>query len=223
MRNTSSIGGCAPEDLSQLSTSTSLTQTNVIKGATTSSTVAGLKPTLIDMSGLPGEYKAGVMMALKLTLKLSPSPSEHVVILCGAGIPLPDIRDSVTAAGYSPTTLPPHPTDEQVRDLRTWLRADGGILICRNMQFSGMEAPTCVFITDNLAEETAARSGLLRATARLVVVSYSTGLSMEKVREGFLEDHNSCAVFSSNPSSFKKILNIQNIKDFLFLFSFVLY
>jgi len=104
------------------------------------------------------------------------SPSEHVVILCGVGIPLQDIRESVTAAGYSPTTLPPHPTEEEVQDLRTWLRGDGGILITSNLQFSGMESPACVFITDNLAEETAARSGLLRGTTRLVLVSYSTGL-----------------------------------------------
>ena len=55
-----------------------------------------------------------------------------------------------------------------------------------NLQFAGMEAPTCVFITNNIVEETGARSGLLRATSRLVVVSYTKGVDMEEVRKRFV-------------------------------------
>ena len=55
-----------------------------------------------------------------------------------------------------------------------------------NLQFAGMEAPTCVFITKNIVEETGARSGLLRATSRLVVVSYTKDVDMEEVRKRFV-------------------------------------
>ena len=55
-----------------------------------------------------------------------------------------------------------------------------------NLQFAGMEAPTCVFITRNIVEEIGARSGLLRATSRLVVVSYTKDVDTEEVRKRFV-------------------------------------
>ena len=55
-----------------------------------------------------------------------------------------------------------------------------------NLQFAGMEAPTCIFITNNIVEETGARSGLLRATSRLVVVSYAKEVDMKEVKKRFL-------------------------------------
>ena len=55
-----------------------------------------------------------------------------------------------------------------------------------NIQFSGMEASSCVFITNNLVDEIGVRSGLLRATTRLVVVSYTKDVSMEEVKKRFL-------------------------------------
>ena len=55
-----------------------------------------------------------------------------------------------------------------------------------NLQFAGMEASTCVFITNNIVGETGARSGLLRATARLVVVSYNNNVNVEEVKKRFL-------------------------------------
>ena len=55
-----------------------------------------------------------------------------------------------------------------------------------NLQFAGMEASTCVFITNNIVEETGARSGLLRATARLVVVSYTKDVDLVEVRKRFI-------------------------------------
>ena len=54
-----------------------------------------------------------------------------------------------------------------------------------NLQFAGMEASTCVLITNNIVEETGARSGLLRATARLVVVSYTKDVNLEEVKKRF--------------------------------------
>ena len=70
--------------------------------------------------------------------------------------------------------------------LQTWLRGAGGLLVTSNLQFAGMEAPTCVFITNNLLEETGARSGLLRATSRLVVVSYTEDVHLEDVKKRFI-------------------------------------
>merc|ERR1712107_546435 len=61
-----------------------------------------------------------------------------------------------------------------------------GVLVTSNLQFAGMEAPTCVFITKNIVEETGARSGLLRATSRLVVVSYTKDVDMKGVRKRFV-------------------------------------
>ena len=55
-----------------------------------------------------------------------------------------------------------------------------------NLRFAGMEAPTCVFITKNIVEETGARSGLLRATSRLVVVSYTKDVDLLEIRKRFV-------------------------------------
>ena len=55
-----------------------------------------------------------------------------------------------------------------------------------NLQFAGMEAPTCVFITRNIVEEIGARSGLLRATSRLVVVSYTKDVDRLEVEKRFV-------------------------------------
>ena len=55
-----------------------------------------------------------------------------------------------------------------------------------NLQFSGMEASTCVFITNNMTEETGARSGLLRATSRMVVISYTKNINLDEVKKRFV-------------------------------------
>ena len=54
-----------------------------------------------------------------------------------------------------------------------------------NIQFSGMEAFSCVFITQNITEEAGARSGLLRATTRLLVISYAEVVDYEEVKRHF--------------------------------------
>ena len=77
------------------------------------------------------------------------------------------------------------PSDYMVQRLRTWLRGSGGLLVTTNLHFSGMEASTCVFITKNIAVETGARSGLLRATARLVVISYAEDIDHEEIKKRF--------------------------------------
>ena len=95
-----------------------------------------------------------------------------------------EVSRAAKVCGYSPTTFPPTPSDAEVQELRVWLSGSGGLLVTSNMQYSGMEAPTCLLITNSLPEETGARSGLLRATARLGVVSYDKQARME-VERGF--------------------------------------
>merc|ERR1711963_1340571 len=99
--------------------------------------------------------------------------SEHVVILCGKDVSLENVSKAVVEFGFNPISFPPTPTTEQMHQLKTWLSGPNGLLVTSNLQFAGMEAPTCVFITKNIIEETGARSGLLRATFRLVVVPYT--------------------------------------------------
>merc|ERR1719458_2324041 len=164
--------------------------TNVISGASSSSTVVGVRPTFVDMPEMRTgyeDYTLAMEESLKKTLKLKPHPTEHVAILCGEGISVKKVSEAATKLGYSPIAFPPStPTEDEKLQLRTWLRGNGGLLVTSNLQFSGMEAPTCVFITNNLVEETGARSGLLRATSRLVVVSYTKGINQEEVKMRFL-------------------------------------
>ena len=164
--------------------------TNVISGASNASTVVGVRPTFVDMPEMrPGDqdYTLAMQEALLKTLNLKPHPTEHTVILCGEGISVKKVSQAATKLGYSPVALPPStPTEDEMLQLRTWLRGNGGLLVTSNLQFAGMEASTCVFITNELVEETGARSGLLRATSRLVVVSYTKGINREEVKMRFL-------------------------------------
>merc|ERR1712037_146682 len=91
-----------------------------------------------------------------------------------------------TKLGFSNTVFSPATSDHEKKQLQTWLRGVGGLLVTSNLQFAGMEAPTCVLITNNIVEETGARSGLLRATSRLVVVSRSQDLNLEEVKNRFV-------------------------------------
>merc|ERR550519_1004771 len=110
-------------------------------------------------------------------------------MLCGEGVSVEKVSQAVAQLGFNPTSFPQSPTAGQKQQLQTWLRgATRGILVTSNLQFSGMEASTCVFITNGLVEETGARSGLLRATSRLVVVSYTKDIKREEVKMHFLVD-----------------------------------
>merc|ERR1712037_377379 len=113
--------------------------------------------------------------------------TENVAILCGEGVSVQKVSQAVTQLGFNPTRFPQSPTAGQKQQLQTWLRgATRGLLVTSNLQFAGMEASTCVFITNNLVEETGARSGLLRATSRLVVLSFTKDINQEEVKMHFL-------------------------------------
>ena len=164
--------------------------TNVIRGASSASTVVGVRPTFVDMPEMrpdDEDFTLAMEESLHKVLNLKPHPTEHVAILCGEGISVEKVSQSATKLGYNPVTFPPSaPTEDERNHLKTWLRGTGGLLVTSNLQFSGMEAPTCVFITNKLDEETGARSGLLRATSRLVVVSYTKDINREEVKMRFL-------------------------------------
>ena len=192
MRNSSSIGASVPEDVSKVKKGSNHVQTRVIREASSAHTVVGLRPSLIirpdDMGTYPvlhRDYTLVLTESLQQVLKLEANPTEYAVVLCGKMIPVPEVSEAITKLGYSPITLPQKPTDEERQKLRTWLRT-GGLLVTSSLQFVGMEASTCVFITENIVEETGVRSALLRATARLVVVSFTRGIDREEVLKRFL-------------------------------------
>ena len=188
VRNSSSIGECVPEDISKFSKISENPQTSVISGASVS-TVVGLRPTFINMEGVEDEdHSEGLRGALSVILKLKTSLEEHVVILCGEGISVDKVSQAVTKLSYNPTTISLKPNNEeyQQQQLRSWLKGTRGLLVTSNLHFAGMEAPTCVFMTRNIIEETGARSGLLRATSRLVVVSYTKDVDLEEVGKRFV-------------------------------------
>merc|ERR1712203_471089 len=75
---------------------------------------------------------------------------------------------------------------QQRADLIQWMEGSGGILVTHNRLFAGMEAPTVVLITKTLGtNETAVRSGMLRAVAKLVVISDRRDTNIEMVEKHF--------------------------------------
>ena len=189
VRNSSSIGASAPEHISEFSTDAENFQTSVIRGASSASTVVGVRPTFIDMGGvLDADFSLGLQDALQRVLQLKQPPTEHVAILCGEGVPMNLVSQTVNKLGYCPIMLPSKPSDSDMQQLKGWLLGTGGLLVTSNLQFAGMEAHTCVFITKKISEETGARSGLLRATTRLVVISYSENVKQEEILKHFFVD-----------------------------------
>jgi len=152
------------------------------------STVEGVRPTLLDMTGLDVDYMMTMKEVLSNILKLKTNPSEEqAVILCGEGIEVSVVSQAAIKIGYFPVSFPPsNPTSDQRQKLREWLRGGRGLLVTSNIQFSGMETMTCVFITKWLVKETGTRSGLLRATARLIVVSFTEDIEPAEVKKSFL-------------------------------------
>jgi len=66
------------------------------------------------------------------------------------------------------------------------MEGPGGILVTHNRLFAGMEAPTVVLITKTLGtNETAVRSGMLRAVAKLVVITDVRDTNLKMVEKHF--------------------------------------
>merc|ERR1719370_1950302 len=76
--------------------------------------------------------------------------------------------------------------DQQRADLIQWMEGPGGILVTHNRLFAGMEAPTVVLITKTLGtNETAVRSGMLRAVAKLVVITDVRDAKIKAIEKHF--------------------------------------
>ena len=99
VRNRSSIGACAPEEISELGKTGESSQTKVINGATVS-TIVGMRPTFIRMDGITDEdYSEGMRESFSKALKLETMPTEHVVVLCGEGISVDKVSQTGTKLG----------------------------------------------------------------------------------------------------------------------------
>ena len=195
MRNSSSIGESVPDEISKFKKGAGNLQTSIIGAASSTHTVVGIRPIFLNE---PRGFLARLNFwgistpeiilkeVLSKFLKLEAHPREHAVILCGHKIPIPEVSEAAIKIGYRPITYSQPPTDEERVKLCAWLRGTGGLLVTSNLQFAGMEASTCVFITNNIVKEIGARSGLLRATARLVVVSFTPGIDREEILGRFL-------------------------------------
>merc|ERR1712130_637456 len=182
-RDCSNIGNCTPDDISKLSTTEDTFQTIAMKGASSVSTVAGERPIFVNMQGVEdADYHLGMK---EVHSRVPLFKNDHAVILCGENVLVSKVSEAAKKVGYSPVVFPQSPTDDDVKQLHIWLRGTGGLLVTSNLQFSGMEASTCVFITNNIVEETGTRSGLLRATTRLVVISYTEDINLAECKKRF--------------------------------------
>ena len=66
------------------------------------------------------------------------------------------------------------------------LEGKGGILVTHNRLFAGMEAPIVILITKTVGtNETAVRSGMLRAVAKLIVITDKTDSNVPNIKEHF--------------------------------------
>ena len=141
--------------------------------------------------------------------KLSP----HIVILCGDGIPPREVWKTIDYLNIQPVlydggveayryaTAHHYPIQEnpsndefstvkQKANLLQWLEGTGGILVTHNRLFAGMEAPTVILITKTIGtNETAVRSGMLRAVAKLIVITDTTDANVTNIEEHFDVTH----------------------------------
>ena len=76
-------------------------------------------------------------------------------------------------------------TAREVAGLTAWLRGAGGILVTHNKLYTGMEAPAVVFISARGGDDTGTRSGRLRAVARLVYISSSSGVDRDVLEQHY--------------------------------------
>ena len=75
---------------------------------------------------------------------------------------------------------------KQKANLLQWLEGKGGILVTHNRLFAGMEAPIVILITKTVGtNETAVRSGMLRAVAKLIVITDKTDSNVPNIKEHF--------------------------------------
>jgi len=133
----------------------------------------------------------------------------HIVILCGDSIPPREVWKTIDYLDIQPCLydggveaykyatahhypIPENPSNDefssekQKANLHHWLEGKGGMLVTHNRLFAGMEAPTVILITKTLgSNETAVRSGMLRAVAKLIVISHIRDAEIKAIEKHF--------------------------------------
>merc|ERR1712172_291617 len=134
----------------------------------------------------------------------------HIVILCGDSIPPREVWKTIDYLDIQPClydggveayryatahhydTSSENPSNDEFSPTRQrpnllqWLAGKGGILVTHNRLFAGMESPTVILITKTLGtNETAVRSGMLRAVAKLIVISHIRDAKLKAIEKHF--------------------------------------
>merc|ERR1719507_520417 len=148
-----------------------------------------------------------------LHLPSSGEPAEklppHIAILCGDSIQPREVWKTIDYLNIRPCLydggveayryatahhypVPENPSNDEFSTVRQrpnllqWLEGKGGILVTHNRLFAGMEAPTGILITKTIGtNETAVRSGMLRAVAKLIVITDTTDSNVTNIEEHF--------------------------------------
>ena len=202
MRSSGSIAAAADPETVKAVNSVTTARTVTLIPAGSRSTVAGPRPwcVLTKWSYYP-HYSPIQQCLLHCLTSLLPSPLPGpVAILCGALISPREVArrlspqhpvilydGGVLEYGMfgSPSLYPAAERLAQRGELEVWLRGGAAPLVTHNTLFSGMEAATVIFVTMTLGDEAGGRSGIMRATAGLLVVADSDGVNDEGIRENY--------------------------------------
>ena len=212
MRNTSQIAMIAPENMSGFGAMThDGTQPKAMLPLAEPSTVPGPQPHCVLVGINAGLAYAVYYRSLErsihyaLSLLHYASTQEHLAILCNGRICPWEVAMDLRVAGlavtlydagvktFSPKGKPKEcygtkehaacPLVKQKEDLEMWLTGSGGILVTHNKLFVGMEAPSVILLTGDVATDSEVRSGLLRAVTRLVLICDKQGNARPSVKK----------------------------------------
>ena len=80
--------------------------------------------------------------------------------------------------------LSPSQHSEELGGAEEWLHK-GGVLVTHGELFSGMECPTVVLVIQDMGQSILARSNMLRAVARLVIIADIAHAKTEAIKKHF--------------------------------------
>eukprot|EP00092_Neocalanus_flemingeri_P029864 GFUD01032429.1.p1 GENE.GFUD01032429.1~~GFUD01032429.1.p1 ORF type:complete len:865 (-),score=231.02 GFUD01032429.1:102-2651(-) len=199
MRNTGNIANIAPENMSAFGVMTwDGSDPVAMLPVAEPSTVPGPKPHCVfvnintnkEYSVYYGTLGKSIQYALSNSILHYSQTREHLAILCNGRVSPRIVAEDLRSAGhavslydagvknyakrYEPLLFEEPDNDRsmevQKSELEEWLTGPGGILVTHNSLFVGLEAPTVILLTADLACESEVRSGMLRAVTRLVLI-----------------------------------------------------
>ena len=203
MRSSGSIAAAAdPAAVEAASSRTTIPTVSVIPPGSRS-TVPGPPPRMVltKWSDIPDYPTIQLSLAHCLT-SLLPSPlTGPVAILCGADISPREVAQRLSSSQHpvtlydggvrhydsdgSPSLYPAAERRDQRGQLEVWLGGGAATLVTHNILFSGMEAATVIYVTGWPGAEPGARSGIMRATAGLLLVADSDAVEEEEASKMF--------------------------------------